>query len=66
MSFINKTCWLRSNVIIKCDVDEEYRDEKGLNTICDYTDRDLRYAINVLQTAASSLKLHFHFFLSIL
>jgi DNA polymerase III delta prime subunit len=45
---------------------EEYRDEKGLNTICDYTDRDLRYAINVLQTTASSLKLHFHFFLPIL
>jgi len=29
-------------------------DEKGLYTICDYTDGDLRHAINILQAAASS------------
>jgi len=29
-------------------------DEKGLNAICDYTDGDLRHAINILQAAASS------------
>jgi len=29
-------------------------DEKGLQTICDYTDGDLRHAINILQAAASS------------
>ena len=29
-------------------------DDKGLNTICDYTDGDLRHSINVLQAAASS------------
>ena len=29
-------------------------DEKGLHTICDYTDGDLRHAINILQAAASS------------
>jgi len=29
-------------------------DEKGLCTICDYTDGDLRHAINILQAAASS------------
>ena len=29
-------------------------DEKGLNTISDYTDGDLRHAINILQAAASS------------
>ena len=29
-------------------------DEKGLNIISDYTDGDLRYAINILQAAASS------------
>ena len=29
-------------------------DEKGLQTICDYTNGDLRHAINILQAAASS------------
>jgi replication factor C small subunit len=29
-------------------------DEKGLSAICDYTDGDLRHAINILQAAASS------------
>jgi len=29
-------------------------DEKGLRAICDYTDGDLRHAINILQAAASS------------
>ena len=29
-------------------------DEKGLNAICDYTDGDLRHAINIFQAAASS------------
>jgi replication factor C small subunit len=29
-------------------------DEKGLNAICDYTDGDLRHAINILQASASS------------
>jgi len=29
-------------------------DEKGLNAICDYTDGDLRHAINILQATASS------------
>jgi len=29
-------------------------DEKGLHTICDYTDGDLRHAINILQAVASS------------
>ena len=29
-------------------------DEKGLQTICDYTSGDLRHAINILQAAASS------------
>jgi len=29
-------------------------DEKGLSAICDYTDGDLRQAINILQAAASS------------
>jgi len=29
-------------------------DEKGLNVICDYTDGDLRHAINILQASASS------------
>jgi len=29
-------------------------DEKGLSAICDYTDGDLRHAINILQASASS------------
>jgi len=29
-------------------------DEKGLSAICDYTDGDLRHAINILQAAAST------------
>ena len=37
-----------------CKKEKIKADEKGLNAICDYTDGDLRHAINILQAAASS------------
>jgi len=37
-----------------CKKESVKADEKGLNAICDYTDGDLRHAINILQAAASS------------
>jgi len=36
-----------------CKKEKIKADEKGLNAICDYTDGDLRHAINILQAAAS-------------
>jgi len=37
-----------------CKKEKIKADEKGLNAICDYTDGDLRHAINILQATASS------------